>query len=190
MLNSRIVTVAAAAIAGAGLLTACSSNNADTTATVTSESTVATTVTDESTVTDTTAVDAKSTSVVSDVDNDSAYAAIEAALGHTAGTVVGIDRHDMTNIFDVDVATGDKVVELRVDGTTVTEQESDRDADDAAKATQATVTAEDAIKEALAQHDGILDSAELDENNGDLRWEIDINNADGTDLAELNIAAK
>ena len=91
---------------------------------------------------------------------------------------------------EVKVAAEDKIVELLVDGNHVMEQESEQDAEDVAKAGQATVAIEDAIKDALSQHDGILDSAELDEDNGVLQWEVSIDNPDGTDLAEVNLPAK
>ena len=164
-------------LAAAALLAGCSNgtDEAPATKTVTEapETTVATSVASES---------------AGEATNDAAYEALEAA--RPFGTVISIDREDNTNAFEVKVAAEDKIVELHVDGNHVMEKESEQDAEDVAKAGQATVAIEDAIKEALSQHDGILDSAELDEENGQLQWEISIDNPDGSDLAELNLPAK
>lgn len=167
-------------LAAAALLAGCSNGGTEAPATKTvteaSETTVATTTT------------AAASESAGEATNDAAYDAIEAA--RPFGTVISIDREDNTNAFEVKVAAEDKIVELLVDGNHVMEQESEQDAEDVAKAGQATVAIEDAIKEALSQHDGILDSAELDEDNGALQWEISIDNPDGTDLAEVNVPAK
>lgn len=167
-------------LAAAALLAGCSNgtDEAPATKTVTEapETTVATTTT------------AAASESAGEATNDAAYEAIEAA--RPFGTVIAIDREDNTNAFEVKVAAEDKIVELHVDGNHVMEKESEQDAEDVAKAGQATVAIEDAIKEALGQHDGILDSAELDEDNGALQWEVSIDNPDGTDLAEVNVPAK
>ena len=164
-------------LAAAALLAGCSNgtDEAPATKTVTEapETTVATSVASES---------------AGEATNDAAYDAIEAA--RPFGTVIAIDREDNTNAFEVKVAAEDKIVELHVDGNHVMEQESEQDAKDVEKAGQATVAIEVAIKDALSQHDGILDSAELDEDNGALQWEVSIDNPDGSDLAEVNVPAK
>lgn len=163
-------------LAAAALLAGCSNSTDEAPATKTvteTPTTVATSVASES---------------AGEATNDAAYDAIEAA--RPFGTVIAIDREDNTNAFEVKVAAEDKIVELLVDGNHVMEKESEQDAEDVAKAGQATVAIEDAIKDALNQHDGILDSAELDEDNGVLQWEVSIDNPDGTDLAEVNVPAK
>ncbi len=163
-------------LAAAALLAGCSNSTDEAPATKTvteTPTTVATSVASES---------------AGEATNDAAYEAIEAA--RPFGTVISIDREDNTNAFEVKVAAEDKIVELLVDGNHVMEKESEQDAEDVAKAGQATVAIEDAIKDALNQHDGILDSAELDEDNGVLQWEVSIDNPDGTDLAEVNVPAK
>lgn len=165
-------------LAAAALLAGCSNGGTEAPATKTvteaPETTVATT-------------EAASEST-GEATNDAAYDAIEAA--RPFGTVISIDRENNGNAFEVKVAAEDKIVELLVDGNHVMEQESEQDAEDVAKAGQATVAIEDAIKDALNQHDGILDSAELDEDNGALQWEVSIDNPDGTDLATVNVPAK
>lgn len=163
-------------LAAAALLAGCSNSTDEAPATKTvteTPTTVATSVASES---------------AGEATNDAAYEAIEAA--RPFGTVISIDREDNTNAFEVKVAAEDKIVELLVDGNHVMEKESEQDAEDVAKAGQATVAIEDAIKDALNQHDGILDSAELDEDNGVLQWEVSIDNPDGSDLAEVNVPAK
>ena len=163
-------------LAAAALLAGCSNSTDEAPATKTvteTPTTVATSVASES---------------AGEATNDAAYDAIEAA--RPFGTVIAIAREDNTNAFEVKVAAEDKIVELHVDGNHVMEQESEQDAEDVAKAGQATVAIEDAIKDALSQHDGILDSAELDEDNGVLQWEVSIDNPDGSDLAEVNVPAK
>ncbi|MCO6395430.1 MULTISPECIES: PepSY domain-containing protein [Corynebacterium] len=168
-------------LAAAALLAGCSNGGTEAPATKTvteaPETTVATTAT--------TAAASESTG---EATNDAAYDAIEAA--RPFGTVISIDRENNTNAFEVKVAKDDQIIELHVDGNHVMQQESEQDAEDVAKAGQATVAIEDAIKDALNQHDGILDSAELDEDNGALQWEVSIDNPDGTDLATVNVPAK
>ena len=163
-------------LAAAALLAGCSNG--------TDEAPATKTVTE----TPTTVANSLASESAGEATNDAAYDAIEAA--RPFGTVIAIDREDNTNAFEVKVAAEDKIVELHVDGNHVMEKESEQDAEDVAKAGQATVAIEDAIKEALGQHDGILDSAELDEDNGVLQWEVSIDNPDGTDLAEVNVPAK
>ena len=47
-----------------------------------------------------------------------------------------------------------------------------------------------AIGEALDQHtDGFLDEAELDEDDGVLRWKVELDDADRNDLVELELPA-
>lgn len=168
-------------LAAAALLAGCSNGGTEAPATKTvteaPETTVATTAT--------TAAASESTG---EATNDAAYDAIEAA--RPFGTVISIDRENNTNAFEVKVAKDDQIIELHVDGNHVMQQESEQDAEDVAKAGQATVAIEDAIKDALNQHDGILDSTELDEDNGALQWEVSIDNPDGTDLATVNVPAK
>ncbi|WP_083584177.1 PepSY domain-containing protein [Corynebacterium sp. NML130628] len=168
-------------LAAAALLAGCSNSGTEASATKTvteaPETTVATTATTEA-----------ASESTGEANNDAVYDAIEAA--RPFGDVISIDRENNTNAFEVKVVKDDKIVELQVDGNHVMENESETDAEDAAKAGQATVAIEDAIKDALNQHDGILDAAELDEDNGALQWEVAIDNPDGTDLATVNVPAK
>ncbi|MDO5669485.1 MAG: PepSY domain-containing protein [Corynebacterium sp.] len=123
---------------------------------------------------------------------DPVFAAIDAVLAaHAGGIITDIDREDGRVAYDIDVVVGDQVIELEVDADgTVREEERESDPEDVAEAHAATVTAAEAIRQALEQiPDGVLDEAELDEEDGVLRWEIELDDANGIDLAELNIPA-
>lgn len=123
--------------------------------------------------------------------DDPVFAAIDAVLAERPGAVVvGIDRDDRES-YDVDVVQDGQVVELEVgpDGA-VREDEREGDDDDVRDAQAATVTAVDAIRQALEQHpDGVLDEIDLDEDDGTLRWEIELDDADRNDLVELDLPA-
>lgn len=123
--------------------------------------------------------------------DDPVFAAIDAVLAERPGAVVvGIDRDDRES-YDVDVVQDGQVVELEVgpDGA-VREDEREGDDDDVRDAQAATVTAVDAIRQALDQHpDGVLDEIDLDEDDGTLRWEIELDDADRNDLVELDLPA-
>lgn len=124
-------------------------------------------------------------------DDDPVFAAIEAALAAYQGAiVVDIDRDD-GDAYDIDVVMGDDQVELEVtaDGT-VREDEREGDDDDVREARAATVSASDAIRQALEQHpEGALDELELDEEDGVLRWEVDLDDSQRSELVELEIPA-
>lgn len=123
---------------------------------------------------------------------DPVFGAIDAALDrHADGIVVGIDREDDRDTYDIDVVVGDEVVELEVDADgTVREDDREGEDEDVARAQDATVTAEEAVREALDRHpDGLLDEAQLDEEDGSLVWQIDLDDADRNDLVELRLPA-
>lgn len=120
--------------------------------------------------------------------DDPVFAAIDAVL---AQHIIDIDREDDRDTYDIDVVVGAEVIELEVDADgTVREDEREDEDDDVAKAQAATVTAAEAIGEALDQHtDGFLDEAELDEDDGVLRWKVELDDADRNDLVELELPA-
>ena len=123
--------------------------------------------------------------------DDPVFAAIDAVLAaHRGAIVVDVDRDD-ADTYDVDVVRGGEVVELEVgpDGT-VREEEREGD-DDVREAQAATVTAADAIRRALEQYPGgVLDEIELDEDDGALHWEVDLDDDARNDLAEVHIPAR
>lgn len=168
---------------------------ADTTATATDAADGAGTATDTTETTTDDQADTTETSPAADqaAGDDPVFAAIDAALAEYAGgVVVSIDREDNSGGYDMDVVVGQDVFEIEVaeDGS-IREEEREGDEDDeAAEAEQATVTAADAITQALEQHpDGVLDELELEEDDGQLRFEIDLDDQDRRDLAEVTIPA-
>lgn len=124
--------------------------------------------------------------------DDPVFAVIDAVEAeYDGGFIVDIDRDDNSDSqFEVDVVMDNEVHELDVtaDGTiTVDDRESDDD--DVAEAEQATVTVTDALNQAFEQHsDATFDQISLDEDDGALEWEIELDDANGSDI-ELNIPA-
>ncbi|WFP17521.1 peptidase [Citricoccus muralis] len=124
--------------------------------------------------------------------DDPVFAVIDAVLAEYAdGFIVDIDREDRGDRYDVDVVVGNEVIELEVtvDGE-IREDDREGDDDDVREAQQATVTAAEAIQEALNQQEGsVFDEAQLDDDDDRLVWDIDLDDEDGRDLAELTIPA-
>lgn len=124
---------------------------------------------------------------------DPAFAAIDALLTeHTDAVIVQIDRDDDDTVYEIEAVTGDLVVDFNVltDGTVSEDDDEDDDDDDIRRAQEATVTAEDAARAALEGRDGqSIDSMELDENDGTLRWEVDLDRENGDDGDELRVDA-
>ncbi|QGU04211.1 PepSY domain-containing protein [Corynebacterium comes] len=178
-MTSRHILAAGITVSAALFLGACTgSDDASTpdTATATDET---------STATETTVADRQT-------GDDPVFGAIDAVLAqHGDGIIVDIDREDDRETYDIDVVVGNEVIELEVDSDgTVREDEREGEDEDVVKAQAATVTAAEAIRDALNQHpDGILDQAELDEDDGVLRWKIELDDADRKDLVELELPA-
>jgi uncharacterized membrane protein YkoI len=106
---------------------------------------------------------------------DSWRAVIDTAEAHADATAYEIDQEDTST--DVDVAVGDRSVEVTVsaDGTEVVGTEEDElDADDRQALAEATVTLADAIATAVVQVPGTLDDAALDEDGGTVVWEVTV----------------
>lgn len=123
---------------------------------------------------------------------DPAFAAMDAALAaYPGGIVVDVDREDGRHTYDIDIVLDNQVIELEVDADgTVREDEREGDDDDVREARAATVTAAEAIRDALDRHpEGYLDEAQLDEDDGRLYWEIELDDANFNDLAELDLPA-
>lgn len=125
-------------------------------------------------------------------DEDPVFRVIDAVLAeYPEGTIVDIDREDDTDSYEIDIVQGEELVELQADfDGTLREDDREGDTEMVAKSQDATVTAEDAINQALELHpEGLLDEAGLNEEDGALQWEISLDGADRNDLAELDIAA-
>lgn len=191
-MTRRLALIPAACAALA--LTACSTDQDDTpaiteTVTIEKDSTESTTATSSaSSITD----DSKDNGNDSANSEDPAFAAIEAALGaHANGIITDVDREGAS--FNIDLVEGQDHVEVTVDDKgTVTETERDKneDTDNLTEAEAATVTAREAGKKALAQHSSaVIDSISLDEENGSLEWDIDLDDKDGNDLTEVTVPA-
>lgn len=124
--------------------------------------------------------------------DDAVYDVIDAVEAeYSGGFIVDIDRDDDGDSqFDVDVVVDNQLYELEVtaDGNiTVDDQESDDDK--VAKADQATVTVTEALDQAFDEHpNSMLDQIELDEDDGSLHWDIDLDGDDNSDI-ELDVPA-
>lgn len=123
---------------------------------------------------------------------DAVFTAIGAVLAeHSGGIITEIDREDDRDEFEVDVVVGDQLIQVDVleDGT-LREDDRDDDEEDIAEAQEAQVTAEAAITTALEGRDGqILDEAQLEEEDGTLYWQIDLDQVEGGDGDELYVDA-
>lgn len=126
---------------------------------------------------------------------DPVFAAIDAALAaHPGGIVVEIDREDGGSVtYDIDVVVGNTILELEVDASgavRVDDRDDDDDDDDIADAHRVRVPAAEAITQALDRHPGgVLDELDLDSDDGALWWEIELDDANRDDLAEVRIPA-
>lgn len=192
MITTRKFLAAGFALSAGLFLAACADDGTDTetvteaTAPATAESEATDTTTEQETTT------AQDTTAEQTTGEDPVFSALSAALNeHAEGIIIAVDREDDTDTYDIDLVVGEEVVELKVDADgTVREDEREREGEDVVDAQNATVTAEEAIREALDQNpEGILDDAELDENDGTLQWDISLDDADRNDLAEVTIAA-
>jgi len=124
--------------------------------------------------------------------DDPVYDVIEAVESEYAdGFIISVDRDDDNDThYEVDVVVNNEVEELEVtaDGT-ISVDESEHDDDDVAEAEAATVTVVEALDQAFEQHqDASFDQIELDEDDGTLHWDIDLDGSDGEEI-ELEIAA-
>lgn len=190
-MTSRSALTIGVALSASLVLTACGETEETTTTPETVTQEASETATTEEATSDT-ATSSASEETATQQGEDPVFRAIDAVLEqHSDGIIVDIDREDERDTYDIDIVVGDQVLELEVDSEgSVNEDEREGDDDDVREAQEATVSAADAIREALEQHpDGFLDEAQLDEDDGALSWEISLHDADGDDLAELTLPA-
>lgn len=202
MFTRKLFTLTA--VAGLSLsLAACGddSGNSDATATETTVVTSDDATTEEtSTAEETTdsGVATETQTAVSDADatadRDIVFDAIDLVMAeHADGIIIDIDREDDTEAYEIDVVVGEEVLELDVDTAAGEVRESDRDNDDAEdvrRAQEATVTISDAITQALEAHpDGVVDEASLEDEDGRLEWQIDLDDVERNDLTEFTVLA-
>ncbi|MBP2435911.1 PepSY domain-containing protein [Microbacterium amylolyticum] len=125
--------------------------------------------------------------------NEEPFPAILQAIGiaesGTGGKAYEIDDEDRDGIREIDVAVGDRSVEVTVDaaeGRVVrTEDDGGLSDNDAQGLAQATVTLAEAIAIALTAHDGVIDDAELDDDDGRWYWDISIDLTGGGSIDVL-----
>lgn len=120
-----------------------------------------------------------------------ALQAIQVAEAEAGGTAYEIDDQDDDGSWEVDVAAGDRSVEVTVgaDGTvTETEDDDDLDGDDRAGLDAATITLSEAIELAVDEVGGHLDDAELDEDDGTHYWEVSLDGTDRGDDVEVKVS--
>lgn len=110
-----------------------------------------------------------------------ALTAIQTAESETGGIAFAIDDQDDDTRWEVEVSLEGLEVEvtLSADGTTVerTEDDDELDADERQALRDLQVSLAEAIEIAHAQFGGVLDDAELDEDDGRWTWEIDLGGA-------------
>lgn len=183
--------IALTAVGGLSLTLAACGDSADTDTTTVVPTTDATAA---ATADPTTENSTESSSATAMDGEDPVFPAIDAVLAEYAeGVITDIDREDSTDVYDIDVVVGQEVIDLVVNASTGELREEGRestDADDEREVAEATVTAADAITRALEQHpDGVLDEISLDEDNGNIQWDIDLDDVNRNDLTELHIPA-
>lgn len=167
------------------ILAGCSSTDSGT-----AESTISS---ETASAVDATTSTSSSTATSAVIDDDPVFDIIDIVLAqYPDGIITDIDREDSSDQYEVDVVVGQEVLELDVttSGQIHTDDRDNDDDDDIREAHAATVTAAQAIGLALDQYpDGIIDSVELDEDDGQLKWKIDLDDTSGNDLADVEIAA-
>lgn len=123
-----------------------------------------------------------------------ALRAIDTAEKEAGGTAYEIDDQDRDGTWEVDVAVDGSSVEVTVseDGRSVVRTEDDGalDDDDKAGLAKATITLQDAIRLAIDEVGGVLDDAELEEENGTHYWEVEVDGTDRGDDIEVNVSVE
>ena len=123
---------------------------------------------------------------------DPVFRVIDAVMAeYPDAIIVDIDREDGADSYEIDVVEGEDLIELQVDfDGTLREDDREGDGEMVVRAQDATVTAEDAINQALELHpEGLLDEAELSDEYGTLQWSMSLDDADRNDLADVDVAA-
>lgn len=118
-----------------------------------------------------------------------ALAAIATAEESAGGAALKIDDDNDDQVWEVDVLSGDKVVEITVDreGLTVVDTQDDGAADEDDRAAAGDLVK--AINAALASTPGALDNAELDEEDGAAVWKVELDRTNVGDDVEIRVDA-
>ncbi|MFC4430666.1 PepSY domain-containing protein [Citricoccus alkalitolerans] len=116
---------------------------------------------------------------------DPVFAAIDAFLAEQEGAlIVEIDLDDNDTRYDIEAVVGDQILDFDVtlDGEVREDTDDDDDQDDIRRAQEADITAEEAARAALEGREGsTIDSLSLDDDDNALRWEVELDNAQGED---------
>ncbi|AEG42985.1 PepSY domain-containing protein [Isoptericola variabilis] len=112
-----------------------------------------------------------------------ALAAITAAEDQAGGTAFAVDDADENDTWEVKVRVGDasQEVEVDADGQVVSTEDGDLDDGDRQALDGAQVTLAEAIESALAEGNGTLDDAELDDEDDTYFWAVTVDE-DGDDV--------
>lgn len=102
---------------------------------------------------------------------------------HDGGFIVQIEKDDSRGSFDIDLVVGSTVHTFEVDTSgVITDEETGDDTEEIQKASDARITARQAIIAAAAGRDGeTVTDADLEREEGTLQWEIEFENSDGSD---------
>lgn len=114
--------------------------------------------------------------------------AVESA--YPGGIVVEVEQEDDGASYEVEIVYENQLHELAVtvDGK-IDVDEVDAEDENIQRASQITVAVTDALRQALAQHQGVvIDSIELEEKDGSLYWEVELKDSQDNEI-ELDIAA-
>lgn len=115
-----------------------------------------------------------------------AIQAIRTAEAEVGGIAYEIDDIDDDGVWDVEVWVGDRSIEVEVsgDGASVvrTEDDDSMDSDDRAALESAQVDIVEAIEIAIGEFGGVLDDAELDDENDRWVWEVSIQGVGDVDV--------
>ena len=114
--------------------------------------------------------------------------AVESA--YPGGIVVEVEQEDDGASYEVEIVYENQLHELAVtvDGK-IDVDEVDAEDENIQRASQITVAVTHALRQALAQHQGVvIDSIELEEKDGSLYWEVELKDSQDNEI-ELDIAA-
>lgn len=207
--TEKILTLSSSAVIGALLLTGCGGDNNEPAAEAPAETTAAVPE-NESTaeITDdpsdgqasTPTEDSSSSAAASDENGGQAasLAAVDTLLAkYEGGDVVELDYDRREDVFEADVIQDDTKHEVTLDGAgeNITEEREDgtpdqEDTDELGKASISIKEAIESVFDEASSQDGtvLFDDASLDEDNGTLNWEVelDINDNDATYYVDAN----
>ena len=207
--TEKILTLSSSAVIGALLLTGCGGDTADTapdapaeTTAVVPENESTAQITDDPSDGEAASPGEDATESPSGEDENGGQAAAVAAVDtvlaqYEGGDVVELDYDRRDDVFEADVIQNDTKHEVTLDGAgqgiTNEKEDGTADQDDLDELGQASVSIKEAIESAFAEtssQDGtvLFDDASLDEDNGTLNWEVelDIDDNDATYYVDAN----